>query len=182
MDNEIKKWIKKVQKKSDRESANKLISYYYTEVYGYIYKQSPVKDVALDVTQETFMGMIQSINGYDEKKASFRTWLYKIATYQIIKYYRSKEYRWHQQSDEIVDNLIDERNFGENISCQLEVEEIIDVLNQMDTMRQQVFRLKMFNENTFAEISELLDIPESTAKTKYYSTVKHIRQALKEEV
>lgn len=182
MDKEFRKLIRKVQKKSDRESANKLIEYYYKEIYGYIYKQSPVKDVALDITQEAFMGMIQSIHGFDEKKASFRTWLYKIATYQITKYYRSKEYRWYQQSDEIVDEIVDDSNFSESIDRQFEVEEVIEVVNQLDTMRQQIFRLKMFNENTFAEIAELLEIPESTAKTKYYNTVRHIQQVLKEKV
>ena len=40
--------------------------------------------------------MLGSIENYDFKKASFKTWLYKIATFKIIDYYRSKEYK--QQS------------------------------------------------------------------------------------
>jgi len=181
MEKEIRKWIKKVQRKSDREAADQLISYYYKEIYAYLYKQSPVKDLAEDLTQETFMSMLQTIQSYDEKKAMFRTWLYKIATYQIVRYYRSKAYRSYQTADPIEDDLIDEQDFSLDLDRRIEVEGIMEIVETLDTIRQQIFRLKIFGEYPFIQIGQLLNIPESTVKTNYYATIKLIKKQVKQE-
>ena len=40
---------------------------------------------------------------------------------------------------------------------------------------QEIFRLKIFLDYTFTQISKMLKIPESTVKTKYYSIIKKIK-------
>lgn len=40
---------------------------------------------------------------------------------------------------------------------------------------QEIFRFKIFSDYTFTQISTILKIPESTVKTKYYSTIKKIK-------
>lgn len=180
MKTEVKKWIKKIQKKSDRDAADQLISYYYREIYAYVYKQSPQKDLALDLTQEIFMSMLQTIHGFDEKKATFRTWLYKIATYQIVGHYRSKAYKQYQISESIEEDLPDEHDFSLTIDNKLEVEAIMEFVQRLDGTRQQIFRLKIFGEYPFVEIAQLLNMPESTVKTNYYATIKHIKKQFKE--
>jgi RNA polymerase sigma-70 factor (ECF subfamily) len=66
----IKKWIKLIQKKGDRAAADELVTYYYKEIYGYTYKQTSNKELAMDLTQEIFVNMLQSIQSYDEKKSA----------------------------------------------------------------------------------------------------------------
>jgi len=181
MEKQIKKWIRKVQKRGDRESADALISYYYREIYGYVYKQTTDKDLALDLTQEIFMGMLQSLASYDEKKAGFRTWLYKIATYRIVDYYRSKAYRYRQLSKEIDFEIVDGRDFLVDLENQMEVERINEFVNGLAGQLQEIFRLKLYGEYSFLEISRLLDIPESTVKTKYYGLIRQIRKEFRDE-
>ena len=55
---------------------------------------------------------------------------------------------------------------------------ILAIVNRFNAHTQQIFRLKVFGEMTFAEISSLLDISESTAKTRYYSAIKKIKKIL----
>nr|WP_307905889.1 RNA polymerase sigma factor [Clostridium botulinum] len=93
MNNETK-LIKQIKTKGNRKAANELITRYYKEIYAYVYKQTMDKEMSMDLTQEIFINMLKSINTYDDKKASFRTWLYKISTYKIIDYYRSKHYKY----------------------------------------------------------------------------------------
>ncbi|MBS2772590.1 RNA polymerase sigma factor [Anoxybacillus rupiensis] len=169
----IKEWITKV-KKGDHNAANQLVSFYYKDLYAYIYRQTLNKDLAMDLTQEAFISMLRSIHSYDERKASFRTWLYRIATYQTIDYYRSKYYKQQPIVTEIDHELGQEEDFTLKLEYKEEVERILAVLNTFEASAQQIFRLKLFGEYTFAEIASATGLTESTVKTKFYSTVRKI--------
>lgn len=176
MDRDIR-LIKKIKKKSDRIAANELISKYYKEIYSYVYKQTVDKELSMDLTQEIFISVLKSISNYDEKKASFRTWLYKIATYKLVDYYRSKYYKYNTVAVSIDDfDIYDREDIEVTIENKEDIEKIINIVNRLGVVDQQVFRLKIFADYTFLEISNALEIPESTAKTKYYSILKKIRK------
>ena len=89
MEEEIR-LIRKIQRTGDRAAADRLIRKYFDEIYAYVYKQTSDKHTAMNVTQNIFMAVLQSMGNYDAKKASFRTWLYRIATNKTIDYYRSR--------------------------------------------------------------------------------------------
>jgi RNA polymerase sigma factor (sigma-70 family) len=177
-----KKLIRRIQNKSDKNAANELVSKYYREIYAYVYKQTMDKELSMDLTQEIFINILKSIYNYDERRASFRNWIYKIATYRLVDYYRSKSYKYNNMTIPIDDVHI---FYDEGIEIEMEkkedVEKVIGVLSNMDTLSQQIFRLKIFAGYTFTEISKILDMPESTVKTRYYSMIKRIRRNFEEE-
>lgn len=173
------KYIKRIKARSSESAANKLISLYYKEIYGYVYKQTLNNQLAMDLTQEVFISMLQSIHAFDEKKASFRTWLYKITTNRMVDFYRSKYYK---QSNAIymedVEEFYTEDDFTTGLEYKQDVEAIINIVNRLDVMTQQIFRLKIFGESTFMEIASLLDVPVSTVKTRYYTMIKKVKKVL----
>ena len=172
---QIKKYITKLQKKPDEKAADAIISHYYHEIYCYMYKQTIDKELAMDLTQEIFVSMLQTIKNYDEQKANFRTWLYRISTNKVVDYYRSKSFHETQLAELIEEDLADEADFSLSIERKLELEQIIDCVNQLDVTRQKIFRLKIFGDYTFLEIAGMMKMPESTVKTKYYATQRLIR-------
>lgn len=174
-----KRWIQKIKEYSDHASANKLIEKYYKEIYVYVYKQMLDEHLSLDLTQEIFIRMLQSIHHYDAAKSSFRTWLYRIATNHCIDYFRSKQYQTSSQMD-LVESIELE---GENeVELTLEYKEdykaVQLVLAKQSEEVQQIVRLKIFMEYSFREIAEVLYIPESTVKTKYYKAIKQLRKGM----
>ena len=66
------KLIKRIKKKQDKEAANTLVSYYYKEIYAYVYRQTGNEELAKDLTQDIFIQILQKIAVFDPKKASFR--------------------------------------------------------------------------------------------------------------
>ena len=72
---QLQKSIQRLQKNGDEKSAELIISHYYHEIYCYMYKQTIDKEFAMDLTQEIFVSMLQTIKDFDPKKANFRTWL-----------------------------------------------------------------------------------------------------------
>ncbi len=172
--------IKKIQK-GNKEAANELIEKYYKEIYAYIYKQVTEKELAMDLTQEVFISMLKTIISFNESKSSFKTWLYKISTYKVIDYYRSKKYN---QSTLTVNidyfDIEDESDFQNEVELKETVSDIRNVIARLDVSAQEIFRLRFYNDYTFSEISKALNLNESTIKTKYYSMIKKIRKEMKD--
>lgn len=176
MDKDLK-LIKKIIKKNDKECANELISKYYKEIYTYVYKQVSNKETSLDLTQDIFISVLKSIHNFDKDKSSFRTWLYKISTNKVVDYYRSKNYKYGSVTEPIDDKEIaSSKDFTISLEYKEDVSKIQNIVNKMDTQYQEIFRLKIFLQSTFGEIANILKIPESTVKTKYYSMIKRVKK------
>ncbi|WP_291627766.1 sigma-70 family RNA polymerase sigma factor [Clostridium sp.] len=181
VDNELK-LIDNIQKKRSREASNIIIKSYYKEIYMYIYKQLLDKELSLDITQEVFINMIKSIDTYNKKKCSFRTWLYKIASNKIIDYYRSKSYKKLlklKPIDEI--DIKSDFNIEDDFINGEKIKEILKIVNGFESYLQQIFRLKIFSDMTFKDIGCLLELSESTVKTRYYSLIKKIKSEVEED-
>ncbi|SHK03321.1 RNA polymerase sigma-70 factor, ECF subfamily [Hathewaya proteolytica DSM 3090] len=173
------KLIKLVKKNGDKSAASSLIEIYYKDIYIYVYRQTHEEELAKDLTQETFISMLKSMDKFDEKKANFRTWLYKIASNKIIDIYRSTYYRYVIIVEEIercTNNYND--NFENLFYIKEDTKEILQILSKFNTNIQQIIRLKIFGEMTFAEIANLLELSESTVKSRYYATIKNIKKAM----
>ncbi len=178
MDNEAQ-WIRKIKKNGNEIAANKLVSKYYKEMYAFVYKQTLDQELSLDLTQEIFISVFKSIKNYDSKKASFRTWLYHLASNRLIDYYRSKSYKNILLEDSIEDyQFQDEMDMTISLEYKEDYEKVTEFVNSLDILSQQIIRLKLFGEYTFQEIASSVMLPESTVKTKYYSALKKIRRKM----
>jgi len=178
-DVQVKKWIKRITQRHDKKSANALISHYFDEIYGYVFKRVSSEEVAMDITQEIFVSMLLSIDHYDGMKSTFRTWLYQIAKRRIVDYYRSKDYqeaRLLEIFDESTDYLTSHVDGAQNV---VELAEISDFIDGLDSKSREIFRLKIFEGCTFRSISQIVDMPESTVKVNFYATQKLIKEEFK---
>jgi len=174
-DKQIKKWIKQIKRMPDKKAANDLVKFYYREVLGYVYNRSSDKEVAMDITQEIFVSMLRSIEKFDDRKSSFRTWLYSIASRRIADYYRSSA---HKSSllENLKETVLNREKFEPAIEKSIEINEINEFINNLDYERREIFRLRVFEDYTFSEIAEITGLAESTVKTSFYATQKVVRK------
>lgn len=180
MDKELR-LIKKIKKRNSRSAADELISNYYKEIYIYVFKQTSDKETSMDLTQEIFISMLKSLHSFDENKSSFRTWLYRIATNKVVDYFRSKNYKYTTLIETIEDKQIEDiTDFTVNLEYKEDLEKIQSIVNKLSSEYQEIFRLKIFLQATFLEISKILELSESTVKTKYYSIINKIKKEFNE--
>jgi len=177
---QIKKWIKQIKRTPDKKAANALVKLYYREVLGYVYNRSNDKDAAMDITQEIFVSMLQSIGNFDERKSTYRTWLYSIASRRIADYYRSTAYKNSLLEDSDI-ILLDKEGLKPEIEKKVEINEINEFIDSLDQDCRKIFRLKVFEDFTFSRISEIMDIPESTVKSNFYKTQKLIGKEFRKD-
>lgn len=180
MDEEIL-LIRRIQKTGSREEAEKLIKKYYDEIYIYVFKQISDKNTAMDLTQDIFIAVLKSIQRYDHRLSTFRTWLYRIATNKTIDHLRSRTARRMIILDVGDIEFTDEKEFTSYIETKDLVLRLQSYINTLEVDIQQIFRLKFYGENTFDKIASLLCIPEPTVKSKYYRLLKQLRKEFSDE-
>ncbi len=174
-----KRWIRRVQRSAHEDSANRLVKTYYKEIFAFVYKQVVDEQAALDLTQEVFIRMLQSIGNYDARKASFRTWLYRVATNHCIDYFRSKGYKTTAKTAYIEEQDVEsEENILQKLLQKEQIQELQSCLTLCDHTAQHIVRYKLFLDQTFAEIAVTLQLPESTVKTIYYKSIRFIRKEM----
>ena len=174
-DKQIKKWVRIIKRAPDKKAANRLISHYLDEVFGYVFNRVDNRETAKDVTQEIFISLLQSINTYDESKSAFRTWLYSIASRRIADYYRKKEHyddRLVEMSEAVLES---DEVLGSTVENSLELAAIKEFIDGLGGERRDIFKLKVFEGCTFSEIASAMNMPESTVKSSFYATQKLIR-------
>lgn len=166
-------------RKNNQEAANKLITKYYKEIYAFVYKQSMDRELSLDLTQEIFISVVKSLDRFNHKKASFRTWLYRIAANRVVDYFRSRQYRAVQVEETVIDYEInDTADFTISLEYKEDVMKIGSLINHLGVESQQILRLKLFGDYTLQQIAETLQIPVSTVKTRYYTSIRFIKKEM----
>ena len=172
---EIKKWVRRIKRAPDKKAADKLISYYLDEIFGYVFNRVDNRETAKDVTQEVFISMLQSIAKYDESKAGFRTWLYRIAGRRVADFYRTKGQREDRLIEMPEDELSSDKKLVVDMDQSLELKEINDFIDSLEQDRRDIFKLKVFEGCTFSEIASEMGIPESTVKSSFYATQRLVK-------
>ena len=175
-------WIKKIKRNASESAANELVSKYYKEMYAFNYKQTLDFELSLDLTQEIFISALQSIKNHDSTKASFRTWLYKLASNRLVDYYRSKSYKYAQFEQSFEDHdFEDDTDMTISLEYKEDYEKINTLVNQLEARSQQIIRLKLFGEYTLQEIASIETIPLATVKKRNYAALKLIRKGMEED-
>lgn len=174
-------WIEKLKRRQRSKEADLLISKYYDEIYIYAYKQTCDKDLAMDLTQEIFIAMLRSIELYDSSKASFRTWLYKIASNKIIDHRRNRQRKELLVFNEEEFEAPCEISFEEAAEDSAFITKIEEYVSSFDVLTQEIFRLRVYGDCAFAEIAAITSQPEPSVKTRYYRLVKNIRKEFEHE-
>lgn len=167
------KWIKEVQRNGSRVAAEQLIRAYYDEIYAFCFRQTNHKEDAMDLTQEIFLAALRAIPRYDVRKASFRTWLYRIASNKVIDSRR----RAHKDiiSLEDTDEMPGE-DFTPDVQDRLLKEQIESYVSNCDPCVQAVWRLHLYGEKPFPEIARILGEQESAVKARYYRLLNRLRK------
>ena len=163
---EDEKFIWKIKHLSGGDARDKLVRKYYDQIYAYVYRHVLNVDDALDLTQEIFIKAINALPGFDKKKSSFKTWLYAIASNRMTDWYRTQHFTCG-----LSDDLPENGSFEDVIANRSLAQDILNFIKKSDDISFQIVELKFFSDLTFAEIAEMLSVPQSTVKTKYYKAI-----------
>ncbi|HLS09590.1 RNA polymerase sigma factor SigW [Lentibacillus sp.] len=185
MDLITKEKIKQV-KRGDQSAFADIVSFYQHKIYQHCYRMLGNRHEAEDIGQETFIRAYINIHSFDDKR-KFSTWLYRIATNLTIDrirkrkpdYYLDAEIRGTDGLNMYSQLATDSRLPEEEVQGM----ELQDYINQeiagLPPKYRSVIILRYLEEFSLQEISDILDIPLGTVKTRIHRGREALRKKLR---
>ncbi|MCC6691038.1 MAG: sigma-70 family RNA polymerase sigma factor [Bacteroidia bacterium] len=170
------KLVKQALSKADQQAYANLMSRYRDSVYYMLLKMVGNKDDADDLTIEAFAKAFKRLDQYTPSFA-FSTWLFKIATNNCIDFIRKKKYNTFSIDKPIegedggemsITLRSDFLNPEETMQNNQKVKMMHDVVDKLKPRYRQLVELRYFEELSYEEISERLDLPIGTVKAQLF--------------
>lgn len=163
-----------------------IMDYYYDAIYFTLLKMVNNYSDAEDLTAEVFGKVYKNLNQYSSEYA-FSTWLFSIATNHTIDFLR-KNKLLQLSIEENEDNLYDNTNIlqddqpgpEENMIRQQEYSELETLIAKLKPFWQELIRLRYYNELSYEEISDKLNLPMGTVKSQLYRAKDSLAKLYKE--
>lgn len=150
--------------KSKEQKFKEIIHLYSNDITRISYSYLKDKELAKDVTQNTFLKAYENFNTI-QKKDSIKYWLIRTAVNECKDYLKSSYKKRTTITDE--EPLISvELNIDEKFIKQLERKKIRNMLLSIDEKYREILILYYYQDLSLKEISSLLNINENTARTR----------------
>ena len=167
--------IKKCQR-GDRQAFDELIRLYYDYVFGFLLKTTADETLTEDLTQETFLKMIRSIEKFDSGgSAGFGTWLITIAKNCYIDHLRRNRI-YLEDITELP--LEDEHNVADEVERKLTFEQVLAAMDTLPPEQALAIRLKYVEDMTLAQIAERFGVQSKTIKSRIHDGTAKLRKKL----
>ncbi len=143
-----------------------LYNKYFEQIYRYSYQRLDDEDVAKDITSSIFLKAITNIKKYKYKGVPFGSWLYRIAMSEVYQALKNKNNERVLNINSIdFKEVLDQNGSNE----ELDEEEKLKLKRALKTLKKEeieLIQLRFFENRSFKEIAEILDIKENNAKVK----------------
>ncbi|HEY6804967.1 MAG TPA: sigma-70 family RNA polymerase sigma factor [Pyrinomonadaceae bacterium] len=167
----------------DAEAFGEIVRRWERRIFALAYGMLGREEDARDATQETFIAAFRNLRNF-RGEAKVSSWLHRIAVNQCITRQRRAKVRGESAlEDEQEKNA---SNFAAPLSllpstltegAQVTLA-VRRAVNSLPAELRQIVVMKEFEELTFREISDALDIPLSTVKSRLYTALKQLQMKL----
>jgi RNA polymerase sigma-70 factor, ECF subfamily len=167
----------------DAEAFGEIVRRWERRIFALTYGMLGREEDARDATQETFLAAFRNLRGF-RGEAKVSSWLHRIAVNQCI----SRQRRSKVRSEAALDDEQEKHasNFVTSVSYsparvaegRQETIAVRRAINSLPVELRQVVVMKEFEELTFREIADALDLPLSTVKSRLYTALKQLQMRL----
>lgn len=176
MNEEIKKEHRLLQKVAlkDKAAFEALYNLLSKPVYHYLYRLLQSRETAEDVLIEVFAVVWKNADRF-KGISRVKTWVFGIARNQAFNELRKKG-RYSEQLDETMKDEKSNTPFKGFENRQL----VQTAMDRLSANHREILDLVFFHESGYAQISELLNIPENTVKTRVYYAKSALKKIIME--
>ncbi len=168
----------------DADAFGEIVRRWERKIYHLAYGMLGRDEDARDATQETFMSAFKNLPGF-RGDAKVSSWLHRIAINQCI----SRQRRARVRGETFLEEEGLEDGVGlyaapgngspARVAESRERSEIVRrAVSALPEELREVLVLKEYEEMTFQEVAETLDLPLSTVKSRLYTALRQLRLRL----
>lgn len=155
--------------KGDREALGELVREHYARVFRFCsYRLGD--ELGQDAAQETFVSMQRTLKRF-QGRSSFSTWLLGIAHNQCRTLARKRRLdpcpleAWHDPTVEAGEGVVDREALKQALAQLTQEHREVVLMHEVDGLR-------------YAEIAELLGVPEGTVKSRLHHAFLNLRRTM----
>jgi len=167
----------------DSDALNELFNAFYNDVYYFALKTVKDDDLACDITQETFVEIINTIGDLHEP-AAFVKWMKQITYHQCTRYFKKKKDVLADEDEEgntIFDTLAEDKTEfipDEALDQQDFRDTILTMLDELSEEQRSATMLYYYDELSVKQIAEIQNVSEGTVKSRLNYARKSIKNSV----
>jgi RNA polymerase sigma-70 factor (ECF subfamily) len=161
-------------KAGDAESFGQIFDILSDSIYRFLAFRLKNRDDAEEMTNQVFLEAWQGIKRYDGKR-SFKTWIFAIARYTLIDFYRKNRATVNLEA---VMELADHTDIESDIKTKSESELVLAELNQLPELYQAILKLRFLEELEYSEIAQMTGKTENSVRVIVKRGLGKIRDSL----
>ncbi|HHT50286.1 MAG TPA: RNA polymerase sigma factor [Eubacteriaceae bacterium] len=156
-----------------------IVEEYKNKIFSLAYGYTKDSYLAQDLTQDIFVRLYKNINSF-QGQSSFSTWLYRVAKNQCIDWTRRNKKRMENTFLEEGQWDFKDLDIGpEERAIRKEKNQLLyEALESLPEKYRTPLMLFHFQNLSYGEIAEVLDLPSKTVATHLYRGKKLLREKL----
>lgn len=170
--------------KGDCEAFEQLLRRYESAIWRLCYRMTANEEDAADLTQEALVRVWQKLPDF-RFRSSFSTWLYRLTTNLCLDFLRSKKRRPTvplEREDDGEPSLPEPRDPAptpeEAALASEEQERLQKALAALEPEQRRLLALRVDRELNYAQMAEILSVPEGTVKSRLARAREALRKKL----
>lgn len=167
-------------KEGDVNAFKEFFLFFQPKILYFIYCYTHNKSAAEDITQDVFLEFWKVRQGLNNS-LSPKSLLYKIARNRSINYIK-RNHKTEKITDDDDSSFQLKEYYGieQKIDYDIMIDDITKAINKLPPRCRSVFVLSRFNELSYFEIAETMDISLQTVKNHMSNALNILRQELSE--
>jgi len=161
----------------DRRALEQLYLLHFDRIYSYLHMSVGNRHDAEDLTNQTFVKMLESIGRFEWRKVPISAWLFRIAHNLAMDHFRASR-RWQPEED------MPEPEFSADHSAEDEAlqsigrRSMLDMIEDLSHDQQQVLTLKFVFNFGNGEVATILGKTEGAIKSLQHRALATLQRRL----
>ncbi|MBO9598919.1 MAG: RNA polymerase sigma factor SigW [Cohnella sp.] len=181
--------LARLARKGDQRAFAEIVDLYKDKLYHLAYRMTSNRQEAEDVVQETFLRVYKNLDRYDENQ-KFSTWIYRIATNLCIDRLRKRRAVYSLDAESTDHDGLDgysmmpsDERTPESELILTETQKIIrGAIETLPVKYKSIMILRYLQDLSLQEISDVLDMPVTTVKTRVHRGREFLRKKLEHKL
>src|SRR5436309_12704707 len=175
----VRRLVERAQQ-ADRAALEELYLIHFDRIYSYLHMSVGNRHDAEDLTTQTFLKMLESINKFRWQSAPFSAWLFRIAPNLAMDHFRARR-RWQPEEE------VPEPPGEEEPSAELEAmqsigrQSMLQLIENLSPEQQQVLTLKFVFNFPNADVATIRGQTEGAIKSLQHRALVSLQKQITQE-
>jgi RNA polymerase sigma-70 factor (ECF subfamily) len=173
---DVRRLVERAQR-GDRETLEELYLMHFDRIYSYLQMSVGNRHDAEDLTNQTFVKMLESIERFEWRKVPISAWLFRIAHNLAMDHFRANR-RWQPEEEPPEPHGSEEHSAEEEALHSIGRQSMLEMIDGLSTDQQQVLTLKFVFNFPNADVATILGKTEGAIKSLQHRALASLRREL----